>query len=388
MCSVANPQYSWQLKQPGTSAGGPIDVEKNNPDNVYFGSTGVIYKSTDRGETFSPLGTQIPGSTSIRSIILNQSNPSTFLVASSNRIIKTTNAGTIWTVVADNMSFATFGIPMTPDPSHPDTVYTMNGVNFLRSTDFGDTWTTISNNFGTDGPPCDIEVFPDTSIILIGDNGTGIFRSTDYGQTWALVHNTSGEIPTIAVDFQNPGTAWASRYAGGGGLLKSLDFGSTWVLKSEFSGINMWGLHVQPTNGDVIIAGCYTCATGTWRSVNGGQSWTTISIPPGNYRIVIVDSVTQFSAQGSGFYKLESPYFIPVELASFTANVVDGKTYLEWSTASEINNQGFDIEMSSDNQSFEKIAFIPGFGTSSEVHTYSYTVDKLLSLKNYFRLRQ
>jgi len=44
--------------------------------------------------------------------------------------------------------------------------------------------------------------------------------------------------------------------------------------------------------------------------------------------------------------------------------------------------------MSNDNESFEKIAFVPGFGTSAEQHSYSYMVDKLLSTKNYFRLRQ
>jgi hypothetical protein len=138
----------------------------------------------------------------------------------------------------------------------------------------------------------------------------------------------------------------------------------------------------------VIIAGCYTCGTGTWRSVNGGQSWTTISIPPGNYRIVIVDSVTQFSAQSSGFYKLESPYFIPVELESFTAKISENKAHLEWRTSSEINNQGFDIEMSYDNKSFEKIDFIPGFGTTSEEKNYYYIVNESLSAKNYFRLKQ
>ncbi|MCK7527778.1 MAG: hypothetical protein MZV64_64295 [Ignavibacteriales bacterium] len=35
---------------------------------------------------------------------------------------------------------------------------------------------------------------------------------------------------------------------------------------------------------------------------------------------------------------------IPVELTSFTANVVDGKTKLEWQTASELNNSGFEVE--------------------------------------------
>src|SRR5690606_36361043 len=147
-----------------------------------------------------------------------------------------------------------------------------------------------------------IEVFPDTSIILIGDNGTGIYRSTNYGQTWGQVHNTTGEIPTIAVNFQNKGTAWATRWGGGGGLLKSTDYGATWTLQTTFGGTNMWGVHVQPTDGNIVIAGCYSCGT-TWRTKNDGQTWHQISITSTNYQIFIVDSVTQFAAQGSGFFK-------------------------------------------------------------------------------------
>jgi len=382
-------QYFWELKQSGSSLGGPVDVEKYNTNNVYYGSTNIIYKSTDRGETFSPLGTSVPGASDIKSIILNDENPSEFLVAiegGGDKIMKTTNAGATWNIVADNLSFSFFGIPMTPDPSHPDTIYTMSGSSFMHSTDFGDTWTTITSSVGC-ATPCDIEVFPNSSTILIGDNGTGIFRSTDYGQTWAQTHNTTGEIPTIAVDYQNPGIAWATRWGGAGGLLKSTDYGATWVLQNFFNGFNMWGVHVHPNNSDYVIAGIYSGGV-MYITHDGGASWVSASTGSSNYQVYIVDTMTVFAAQGSGLWKLNSDYFVPVELTSFTARVVDNKALLEWSTATEINNQGFDIEISYDNQSFEKIAFIPGFGTSAEQHSYSYIVDKLLSAKNYFRLRQ
>ena len=94
--SVAYPQYTWELKQSGGSLGGPIDVEKYNQDNVYYGATSTIYKSTNRGETFTQLGIQIPGASDIKSIIINDDNPSELLVAiesSGDKIMKTTNAG-------------------------------------------------------------------------------------------------------------------------------------------------------------------------------------------------------------------------------------------------------------------------------------------------------
>ncbi|MCK7528494.1 MAG: hypothetical protein MZV64_68480 [Ignavibacteriales bacterium] len=52
------------------------------------------------------------------------------------------------------------------------------------------------------------------------------------------------------------------KWGGGGGFLKSTDYGNTWVSQSAFNGQNMWGVHVQPTDGNVVITGCYSC--GNW----------------------------------------------------------------------------------------------------------------------------
>jgi len=389
--SAGQPFYQWTLKQSGSSLGGPIDYLKFNPYVVYYGTNSTIYKSTNMGETFTQTGTSVPGASEIKCILLDDYNPGTFLVAiesSPDKILKTTNDGQTWTTVLDNASFSYFGIPVTQDPSNPNNIYTMNGVNFLRSTDFGNSWTTLSSNTGSNSAPCDIEVFPGTNIILIGDNGTGIFKSTDGGYTWAQKFSTGGEIPTIAVDFINPGTAWATKWSGGGGLLKSTDYGETWSAVSGFSGINMWGVHVQPTDGNVVIAGCYSCGQGTWRSKNGGQTWYQIPISTSNYQIAIVDSMNQFAAQSGGFYKLESQFFVPVELTSFSASVIDGRIELSWSTATELNNLGFDIEQSFDNENFNKIGFAPGFGTTTETKAYNFIVEDLVSGFQYYRLKQ
>jgi photosystem II stability/assembly factor-like uncharacterized protein len=383
--------YQWVLKQSGSSLGGPIDYLMYNPFIVYYGSNNTIYKSTDMGDSFTQTGTSVPGASEIKSILLDDDNPGTFLVAiesSPDKILKTSDDGATWTITLNNAAFSYFGIPMTQDPSHPDSIYTMSNTSFYRSTDFGDTWSIISSNFGPISAPCDIEVFADTSIILIGDNGTGIFRSTDYGSTWTQEYTTSGEIPTIAVDLTNPGIAWATKWSGGGGLLKSTDYGHTWTAQNGFNGINMWGVHVQPNDGNVVITGCYSCGTGTWRSKDAGQTWHQIPISSSNYQIAIVDSMNQFSAQGAGFFKLESQFFIPVELTSFTASVVKNNAELFWSTATELNNLGFDIERSYDNEDFEKIGFVPGFGSTAEPKDYSFIVENIVAGIQYYRIRQ
>jgi hypothetical protein len=98
--------------------------------------------------------------------------------------------------------------------------------------------------------------------------------------------------------------------------------------------------------------------------------------------------MSQFSAQSSGFYKLESPWFVPVELSSFTAHLADRDVILNWTTATELNNQGFEIEYSIDNQNFNKIGFVPGFGTTTEMKSYSFRISDVATGVQYYRLKQ
>ena len=339
------PAYQWIQKQVGSSLGGPVDYNLINPNLVYYGSDNTIYKSTNRGETFSISGTLVPGATEIKAIILDDVNLGNFLVAiessPNDKVYKTTNDGLTWTMTLNEGQMSYYGIPMTQDPTHPNDIYIMVNTNFKKSTNFGNSWTTIASNFGPNSAPCDIEVFPDTSIILIGDNGTGIFKSTDYGLTWTQKYITSGEIPTISVDFTHPGVAWATKWGGGGGLLKSTDYGETWIAQSAFTGINMWGVHVQPSDGNTILVNSYSTLPGSWRSKNGGLTWTPINIPSTGYQVISVDSTTQFAAQGNGFYKLESDYFSTFELTSFTALIegfYNGTSMLSDTVTIELRN--------------------------------------------------
>ena len=208
--AVGTSQYSWVLKQGGNSLGNPISVYPGNTDIVYYGTNNVVYRSIDRGETFTQMGNPITGSSSIDVVIVSQSDPNTVVVGfhgAGDKIVKTTDAGQTWNIVADGLTFSYYGIPVTPDPSHPDTLYTMSQNIFMKSTDFGSTWTNVAAVSGW-STPCDIEVFADSSnIILAGDNGTGIWRSSDYGVTWSQRFYTGGEIPTITTSRQKHGYA-------------------------------------------------------------------------------------------------------------------------------------------------------------------------------------
>lgn len=79
---------------------------------------------------------------------------------------------------------------------------------------------------------------------------------------------------------------------------------------------------------------------------------------------------------------------IPVELTSFVGSAVDGNVVLNWNTASETNNSGFEIQRSTDRVNFSNIAFVPGFGTTTEPRTYTYTDNSVNNGAYYYRLKQ
>lgn len=80
---------------------------------------------------------------------------------------------------------------------------------------------------------------------------------------------------------------------------------------------------------------------------------------------------------------------LPVSMLSFSGHRTDeGEVLLEWSTASEENNDHFDVERSSEGTEFVKIGTVFGNGTSSYSHYYTFPDERALHGSSYYRLRQ
>ena len=79
---------------------------------------------------------------------------------------------------------------------------------------------------------------------------------------------------------------------------------------------------------------------------------------------------------------------LPVELSSFSASVTGNNVKLNWTTATELNNSGFDILRRTENGQWEKIAYVNGHGTSTESLIYSFTDNNLSTGKYSYRLKQ
>ena len=78
----------------------------------------------------------------------------------------------------------------------------------------------------------------------------------------------------------------------------------------------------------------------------------------------------------------------PVELTSFTGSIKDGVVELNWSTATEVNNYGFEIQRSTDKVLWNKIGFVQGNGNSNSPKDYSFTNKFAKDGVSYYRLKQ
>jgi len=80
---------------------------------------------------------------------------------------------------------------------------------------------------------------------------------------------------------------------------------------------------------------------------------------------------------------------LPVELSTFAALLVGNSVQLNWNTATEINNYGFDIERRVNNSDWQTIGFVNGNGNSNTPHQYTFTDRQLIGGSQFaYRLKQ
>jgi hypothetical protein len=112
-------------------------------------------------------------------------------------------------------------------------------------------------------------------------------------------------------------------------------------------------------------------------------------------------SMTAFGTKGS-FYKtfwgsewgseyrniILSNSSTPVELASFTGSSNGKNVELRWTTATENNNRGFEVQRSFDKVNFIAVGFVNGRGTTTEKTSYIFEDKNITGGKLYYRLKQ
>lgn len=248
-------------------------------ERIAGGITSGIYKSTDGGNSWTPLtgANGLPANSTTNGRIgltISQSNPDVLYAIYADHpgyfkgLYKTINGGQNWTRVNDAALSSVFGSygwyfgQVYVDPGNPNIVYAL-GVDLYKSTNGGSSWSSIAWSTHVDHHA--IWVNPNNGARVIIGNDGGIFLSQNGGSSFSKVLNLPlSQFYAAAVDYNNP-----QRLYGGtqdNGTLRTLT--GQWNDWQNILGGDGFYVIVDPTNPNVIYAE-YQWG-GLQKSTNGG----------------------------------------------------------------------------------------------------------------------
>jgi hypothetical protein len=163
------------------------------------------------------------------------------------------------------------------------------------------------------------------------------------------------------------------------------------------TGLAFDNIRFQIPNNNTILPADQTTPTNIklyHRATNVGGAWTQVAdanSASNTTKQINFDAPTNTSF--SEFIIGSTSGALPITLLGLKGRRVEGlrgemteEIRLEWSTASEINNKGFEVEMSDNGLAYQKIAFIEGKGNSTTIQPYNHTT--IQPYDSYYRLKQ
>ncbi|MGD8276803.1 MAG: hypothetical protein PVH00_02200 [Gemmatimonadota bacterium] len=308
----------------GPSRGGRVTTVTgvpSQPRTFYMGvASGGLFRTTDGGETWVPIGDQQIMAPSMGSIAVADSDPNVIWVGTGSDgvrsnvstgrgVYRSTDGGETWTF-AGLYDAGQIGA-VRVHPANPDIAWVAaygdifkknieRGV--FKTVDGGKTWKKtlfLADSVGA----MDVELQPGNPdvvyawmnrierkpwTIISGSREGGFYKSTDGGENWT--HITNG-LPNeligkanLAVTAANPNRIYALvEAAPGGGVYRSDDAGQSWTQTSSQGSLIQrpfyyTTLGADPTNADVVYAG----AEGFYKSTDGGRTFTSMRTPHGD----------------------------------------------------------------------------------------------------------
>lgn len=168
--------------------------------------------------------------------------------------------------------------------------------------------------------------------------------------------------------------------------------------------------HVEiPLHAEAVgLSGTATISTEDWTNIP--DDWTltledtetgaqTPLVPGETYTFDLEDSGSGAGGIGGGVQgdAVDNPRFIvragpeaplPVELTTFNGQADGQAAVLSWTTASETNNAGFNVQQQTEGGSYETVEFVEGAGTTDTPQSYQTRVDDLSYGAHTFRVEQ
>lgn len=99
-------------------------------------------------------------------------------------------------------------------------------------------------------------------------------------------------------------------------------------------------------------------------------------------------TLNNFALNGTSSNWSSGATALPVKLSSFQALAREKSVQVQWTTANETNNQGFEVLHSTDAVEWKALGFVEGYGTTAEPRNYTFQHLNPSPLGNYYRLRQ
>jgi Ice-binding-like/Secretion system C-terminal sorting domain len=237
---------------------------------------------------------------------------------------------------------------------------------------------------------------------------TGKIYAADYtAPTPTMLTVAVGDMETAYTDAAGrPNPDYTELYSGdltGQTLTRGLYKWGTGVL------ISAGGVTISGTASDVWIfqiAQGLTLANGAIITLQGGAQasnifWQVAGIvtlgTSSDFKGIVLCQTSIVMQTGAAFdgkalaqtdVTLDATNVVPVELTSFTATSNGKEVILNWSTATELNNQLFEVQRSFEGNDFATIGFVYGKGTTTERQEYSYSDKNLTDGKYFYRLKQ
>ncbi len=298
-----------------------------------------------------------------------------------NQILNTTDGGTVWNV-QDFPPPAYIVALQYINLNIGWIIYHNSDSSFIaKTTNGGNTWE-VQNQAQNEYYGAMYFLDENYGWMAIAFPTSGILKTINGGINWTQYNaNFAGDITCLK--FVDQLTGWISNNTlGSYDISKSTDGGETWfsqiaqglnnfVYSINFQSTSIgyatgWQMFMPPNPEEGFIL----------KTADGGSNWFEQYRDNGAlYSIFFVNDTSGWVVGNGGIILHTTNGGVPVELISFTAEALDGKINLSWTTATELNNLGFEVERKTESELWQTIGFVRGNGTTTEIQNYSFIDD-------------
>ena len=257
-----------------------VTLDPVSPSSIYAalqttGLRGHVRKSLDGGASWTPAESGLTGSL-VSAVAAHPTDPNVAYASALSRLYRTSDRGRTWSRIGTLPSGPT---AILIDPSNPLTIYAASfGQGIFKSSDGGVNWTTINTGLGSLGIRVLALDLSSTSKLFATTATGGVFKTIDGGASWetANVGLEGLEVFGLALDPTNGSVAYVgatqSSSLAGRGIYKTVNSGASW--SRILDGAVPYFLAIHPARPSTIYAAGETGFGGMRKSVDGGANWT------------------------------------------------------------------------------------------------------------------